>query len=129
MTSRWGIGLATGTIAAVLGLLGCGERQTTTHSPSAQATNPQPVIAPGTPITFATVCALCHGTRGEGNLALRTPSIAGLPEWYVRLQLNKFRNNLRGADPLDAEGQRMHAVARGLSADDVLSLASTIAAM
>jgi cytochrome c553 len=106
-----------------LGLSGCGERSTTTTA----ATPPPP--APGTPITFGIVCAACHGLRGEGNVVLRTPSIAGLPEWYVTLQLGKFRANQRGVDPLDADGQRMHAVARTLSPDDISTLATTVTAM
>lgn len=129
MIRNWAAGLVWSSIIVAFGLGGCGERQTQTTSTTASVTSPQPVVAPGTPITFATVCALCHGTRGEGNLALRTPSIAGLPEWYVRLQLTKFRTHLRGTDPRDADGQRMHVIANQLSADDVASLASTIAAM
>ena len=59
---------------------GCGEREETTSSP---ATVAPPLPPPGSPITFSTVCAACHGLRGEGNRDLRTPSIAGLPAWYV----------------------------------------------
>jgi cytochrome c553 len=102
---------------------------TTSSAPSTPATPPAITLAPGTPITFSTLCALCHGIRGEGNLALRAPSIAGLPDWYVRLQLEKFRSDQRGAEPRDAEGQRMHAIARLLSADDIQNLAYTVAAM
>jgi len=107
---------------STLALSGCGERQKT----QAPVT---PLPATGTPISFSAVCAACHGLRGEGNVMLRTPSIAGLPDWYVTVQLGKFRANQRGTDPLDPEGQRMHAVARTLSGDDITNLAATIAAM
>lgn len=118
-----GVLLALFSIAlAALGLWGCGERRETANQPAPRSLS-------GTPISFGTVCAACHGLRGEGNLTLRTPSIAGLPAWYVTLQLRKFRTDQRGADPLDPDGQRMHAVARTLSPDDVTTLAATIAAM
>ena len=72
--------------------LGCGQHRD--PAPSALPTLPPP----GTPVTFANLCAACHGVCGEGNLALRTPSIAGLPEWYVRQELEKFRSGQRGSD-------------------------------
>lgn len=115
-------------IVATLALVmsGCGERQETPPN----ATAAMPVLPPpGTPITFSTLCAVCHGVRGEGNLALRSPSIAGLPEWYVRQELAKFRTDLRGTDPRDPDGQRMHAIARLLSPSDIDNLVGTIAAM
>lgn len=107
---------------ATVEMCGCGERRKT-------GTPADPLPPAGAPISFGTVCAACHGLRGEGNVPLRTPSIAGLPEWYVTLQLGKFRANQRGTDPLDPDGQRMHAVARTLSPDDVTNLATTVAAM
>ena len=33
-------------------------------------------------------CIPCHGADGGGNLALRTPDIAGLPDWYLRAELH-----------------------------------------
>lgn len=103
--------------------LGCGSRQD--PAPSALPALPPP----GTPITFANFCAACHGIRGEGNLALRTPSIAGLPEWYVGQELAKFRNGHRGGDARDVDGQRMLAIARLIPAEEIGNLATTIAAM
>lgn len=110
-----------GTGVITLGLSSCEDRETTATKPASPR--------PPTTLSFGTVCAACHGLRGEGNATLRTPSLAGLPEWYVTLQLRKFRTDQRGADPLDPDGQRMHAVARTLSLDDVTNLAATIAAM
>lgn len=59
-------------------------------------------------------CVPCHGTDGGGLLALRTPGIAGLPDWYIRQELHRFATNLRGAHPDDAEGHRMRPMARSL---------------
>jgi cytochrome c553 len=59
-------------------------------------------------------CAPCHGADGGGLLALRTPGIAGLPDWYIRQELHRFATNLRGAHPDDTEGHRMRPMARSL---------------
>ncbi|HME69393.1 MAG TPA: c-type cytochrome, partial [Myxococcota bacterium] len=37
------------------------------------------------------VCSACHGPDGAGNAQIQAPSIAGLDEWYMVAQLNKFR--------------------------------------
>lgn len=59
-------------------------------------------------------CQPCHGQRGGGDLALRTPAIAGLPAWYLTAELAKFKGNIRGAHPDDDEGHRMRPMARAL---------------
>ena len=59
-------------------------------------------------------CQPCHGQHGAGDLALRTPAIAGLPAWYVTAELAKFKGNIRGAHPDDSEGHRMRPMARAL---------------
>ena len=43
------------------------------------------------------LCTACHGAQGQGNPELKAPSIAGLPDWYVKNQLEKFRAGTRGA--------------------------------
>lgn len=59
-------------------------------------------------------CIPCHGNHGAGNLELRAPAIAGLPEWYIKAQLAKFKGDIRGAHPDDDEGHRMRPMARTL---------------
>lgn len=59
-------------------------------------------------------CKPCHGEAGHGNLELRTPAIAGLPDWYIIEQVTKFKGDLRGANPDDMEGHRMRPLARTL---------------
>jgi len=76
--------------------------------------------------TFATVCAACHGDRGQGRVDLRTPSIAALPYWYVEAQLGKFRRSIRGAEPGDKGGALMHAVAGGLTDGQIKGLAAHV---
>ena len=59
-------------------------------------------------------CVPCHGPSAAGNLELRAPALAGLPDWYVTAELTKFKNDIRGAHPDDLEGHRMRPMARTL---------------
>ena len=59
-------------------------------------------------------CQPCHGAAGLGNLDLRAPAIAGLPDWYIVEQVTKFKGDIRGANPDDMEGHRMRPMARTL---------------
>lgn len=73
-------------------------------------------------------CKPCHGVDGAGNQELGAPSIAGLPQWYLEAQLEKFRTGARGAHPSDAEGARMRPMARSLNVEgDVTSVAQYVA--
>lgn len=47
-------------------------------------------------------CQACHGTKGEGNKALKAPKLAGQQAWYVESSLKKFKNGKRGAGDPDA---------------------------
>ena len=63
-------------------------------------------------------CAACHGVKGEGNVALNAPAIAGQDAAYLERQLRNFRAGRRGTDKSDAPGAQMRAMAATL-ADDV----------
>ncbi|KAK3596102.1 hypothetical protein CHS0354_027372 [Potamilus streckersoni] len=45
-----------------------------------------------------TVCASCHGEQGLGNKDLNAPPLAGLQDWYIVSQLEKFKSGIRGGD-------------------------------
>jgi cytochrome c553 len=76
------------------------------------------------------LCVACHGTQGEGRIELGAPAIAGLPEWYVAAQLEKFRHGIRGSHPQDTAGMRMRPMARSLPTEsDVQALAQYIATL
>jgi cytochrome c553 len=62
-------------------------------------------------------CVFCHGTEGQGNDRRDGPAIAGLPAWYIELQMKNFREGIRGGVPEDIPGQVMHFT-RGLMRDD-----------
>ena len=77
---------------------------------------------------YQRVCQQCHGAQGEGNPALKTPSIAGQPRWYLEEQLRKFRLGWRGDEPRDVLGQQMRAIAVSLSDRDVEGAVATVIA-
>ncbi len=91
--------------------------------------------APGEPdleageVKYEQVCAQCHGSRGEGNLLLKAPSIASLPDWYVIAQIGKFQKDWRGSRPEDVPGNLMHAIAMSLDPVAVRDVAGFIKAM
>ncbi len=91
----------------------------------------QPTTTP--PLTprqlFENVCGICHGKNGEGSKALATPSVAGLPDWYIIEQIEKFRNDLRGTSPGDNPGQVMHNLVRTLGKKQTQSVAALIESM
>jgi cytochrome c oxidase subunit 2 len=79
--------------------------------------------------TFNT-CVPCHGANGAGIPRLRTPAIAGLPEWYIARELHNFASDIRGAHPDDLEGARMRPMARTLwHPGDIAAVARYVARM
>lgn len=76
------------------------------------------------------LCAQCHGDAGEGNPDVEAPAIAGLSDWYVESQLQKFRDGIRGAHPDDYAGLRMRPMARTIRSDeDITALAAYVASL
>jgi cytochrome c oxidase subunit II len=70
-------------------------------------------------------CGACHGAKGQGNYALQAPPIAGQDDWYMKRQLENFRNGIRGAHQEDTYGHQMVLMARSLqdeqAIDDLLA--------
>ena len=75
-------------------------------------------------------CVPCHGAKGEGNEALKSPPIVGQSDWYLLTQLRNFKNGWRGADPRDTFGAQMRPMAMTLADDkamkDVIAYISTL---
>lgn len=79
---------------------------------------------------YTNYCAQCHGPTGSGNAGVGAPAIAGLPDWYVVEQVNKFRTSLRGAHFDDIEGLRMRPMAMTLHSDvEIQAVAMYVATM
>ncbi len=62
------------------------------------------------------LCAQCHGAEAHGNEMFLAPSIAGLPQWYVVMQLHEFRQGYRGHHFDDISGMRMRPMSLTLPA-------------
>ncbi len=76
------------------------------------------------------LCAQCHGPDAGGNRFFLAPAIAGLSEWYLTAQLNKFRAGLRGTHFDDLSGMRMRPMALTLEKDeDVEIIAKYVAGL
>ncbi len=76
------------------------------------------------------LCAQCHGPDAGGNRFFLAPAIAGLSEWYLTAQLNKFRGGLRGTHFDDLSGMRMRPMALTLEKEeDVEIIAKYVAAL
>jgi len=80
--------------------------------------------------THYSTCAACHGVRGEGNIALGSPALTGLNDWYLVTQLRNFRDGTRGSHAGDTYGMQMRASTRLLPDDeaiqDVVTYISTL---
>ena len=80
-------------------------------------------------VIFQTVCTQCHGAKGEGNEQIKSPSIASLPHWYFKTQIQNFREGRRGTDPTDTPGVLMAAISKSLHPEQLDALAAHIEAM
>ncbi len=63
------------------------------------------------------VCAACHGLQAEGNPALHAPKLSGQGDWYLKRQLQYFKNGARGTHDKDVFGKTMAPMAATLRDD------------
>jgi cytochrome c553 len=73
-------------------------------------------------------CQTCHGTDGIGNEGIQAPRLAGMEPWYLKRQLELFRDGLRGKHPEDIEGMEMQPMAEILDdkgIEDVVAWAAS----
>ena len=68
----------------------------------------------------AATCAACHGQKGEGNLAMNAPAIAGQEDWYLLRQLKAFKSGIRGTHPKDVYGTQMRPMAMMLADEQAM---------
>jgi len=70
-------------------------------------------------------CGACHGSKAEGNAALKSPRLTGLDATYIKRQFAHFRDGVRGTDPQDIPGRQMAMMAKTLpnerDLDDVIA--------
>ena len=76
------------------------------------------------------LCSQCHGEVGQGNPKFHAPSIAGLPQWYLEAQLNKFKTGKRGTHPGDITGMQMRPMGMSLHSEgDLKTVAAYVASL
>lgn len=68
------------------------------------------------------LCVQCHGSNGQGSALALAPAIAGLSEWYVMAQLNKFQSGARGKHPDDLAGLRMYPMSLAIRSDEQIAV-------
>ncbi len=67
------------------------------------------------------VCAACHGVQAEGNPALNAPKLSGQGDWYLKRQLQNFKNGARGTHEKDVFGKMMAPMAATLGDDAAIA--------
>ncbi|MCP3985891.1 MAG: c-type cytochrome [bacterium] len=76
------------------------------------------------------LCTQCHAADATGNPAVGAPAIAGLGQWYIEAQLEKFKTGYRGRHPEDLPGMRMRPMALTLLGEgDVEAVAGYVAGL
>ena len=67
--------------------------------------------------TAYAICASCHGAEGQGNAMMHAPALAGQEDWYLKRQINKFKDGQRGTHADDLYGMQMRPMAMMLQDD------------
>ncbi|MCZ6785293.1 MAG: c-type cytochrome [Proteobacteria bacterium] len=76
------------------------------------------------------LCSQCHGSQGQGSKLALAPAIAGLKQWYAERQLHNFKSGIRGKNPDDVAGLRMHPMSLSLKDDaDITAVAAYVASL
>jgi cytochrome c oxidase subunit 2 len=75
-------------------------------------------------------CSVCHGREGEGSWGTHAPRLAGMTDWYLKRQLQYFKDGTRGNHPEDQLGYQMthmvSALADEEAIDDVVAYINTL---
>lgn len=85
--------------------------QTSEPTPPQEAENQ---LRPGDPFAGKmryNICAYCHGLEAEGIESMGAPKLTGLNDWYLRHQLDAFRNNIRASNTDNRGAQMMRVMA------------------
>jgi cytochrome c oxidase subunit 2 len=87
------------------------------------ADDPPAAMASGPDYGF---CTVCHGAQGNGNPAIQAPRISGIQPWYLKQELERFRDKLRGTRPGDVTGMEMQPVAMQLDDQAIQAVATYV---
>jgi len=53
------------------------------------------------------VCATCHGPDGKGMKSMNSPNLTLQQDWYLKRQIQNFKNGIRGSNSKDIFGMQM----------------------
>jgi cytochrome c oxidase subunit II len=65
-------------------------------------------------------CAYCHGAGGQGVWSTNAPRLSHMSDWYMKRQLENFKQGVRGSHPQDFSGAQMSAMAKTLKDDQAI---------
>ena len=74
-------------------------------------------------------CTTCHGVEFRGNSAVDAPRLNGMDSWYIRSQMQAFKEGYRGTHPDDPTGMEMQPQAAALSEREIPEAASFVASV
>ena len=84
--------------------------------------------AAGVPLYAA--CGACHGAQGEGIQLLNSPKLSGQEDWYLKRQINQYKQGRRGTHEDDLFGRQMAPMAGTLfdeaAIDNVIAYIGTL---
>jgi cytochrome c oxidase subunit 2 len=60
-------------------------------------------------------CVSCHGAAGQGIWATKAPRLSNMSDWYLKHQLQNFKDDIRGVHAQDFYGSQMRSMAKPLA--------------
>lgn len=76
---------------------------------------------PGRGRSLYSTCASCHGVKAEGIWSTNAPRLSSMSDWYLKRQLENFRNGVRGGHLQDFNGSQMATMAKALADDEAIN--------
>ena len=67
-----------------------------------------------------TTCQTCHGQQGQGIWSMNAPRLSGSDDWYLKRQLENYKNGVRGAHPADLYGIQMNLMSGVLRSEQAI---------
>lgn len=77
---------------------------------------------PGQEPLLTSICMTCHGAYGQGNPVVGGPRLACMQSWYLKNQLESFRNGWRGSEQDYLPAYEMRETAAALTETDINQL-------
>ena len=71
-------------------------------------------------------CTVCHGAQMRGNVLIDAPRVSRMEAWYVKRQLEAFKQGWRGSHGEDFTGMEMRPMAAILTAEEIDDVADYV---